>query len=107
MTVRHERIVELLRHLAAQFLSRESDRSSLITVTRATLSSDLSRATIFVSVLPAEGEDRAIGFMKRRRTDFREFVKANCDLKRVPTLDFDIDRGEKNRQDIDEKLRLG
>jgi ribosome-binding factor A len=102
MSVRKERVSELLRHLAAEYLLKESDRTSLITVTNVAMSKDLSAATILVSIFPTDDEERAISFMKRKRPDFRDYVKKHSELKVVPFLDFEIDKGEKNRQKIDE-----
>ena len=40
-------------------------------------------------------------FAKRKQKEFKEFVKDNSKLGRIPLLDFEIDAGEKNRQKID------
>ena len=82
-------------------MNRASNRTSLITVTHASLSPDDRRATIYVTVLPDSEEENALAFLKRNRTDFREYVKKQTSLKFIPTLDFMLDVGEKNRQDIE------
>jgi|TARA_Y100000310_G_scaffold267929_1_gene280285 ribosome-binding factor A len=104
MSDRVEKVQEVLRHLGAAYLSAESDRTSLITVTHTKISRDLKKATIFVSVYPENRERVAIDFLKRKRSDFRNYVKENAHMKRIPTLDFEIDEGEKNRQRIDTLL---
>ena len=91
------RIEEALQHLAAEFLSRESNRLSLITVTGIRMSSELGHATILVSVFPEEREAEALGFLKRQRSDFRAYIKAKTQIRRIPEIDFDIDLGEKHR----------
>lgn len=95
---------EVLAHAAAEFINLESNRESLITVTRAALSSDEKRATIFISVLPESGETAALSFLKRNRTEFREFAQKKTRVRVLPFFDFEIDYGEKNRQDIDTLL---
>lgn len=97
----HQQREETLAQLAASFISRESNRQSLITVTHATISPDGKRATIFVTVLPEEHEEVALGFMKRKRTDFREYLKTHSRFNRLPFIDFAIDAGEKHRQHLD------
>src|SRR5690348_1701823 len=92
---------EALAHLAAQFINTTSNRQSLITVTRASLSDDEHRVTIFFTVLPEEKEPEVEFFLKRNRTEFRDFVKKHSKLRVVPTLDFVLDVGEKNRQELD------
>lgn len=101
MSLRTERVRELLIHQAAEFLERESDRTTMITVTDAHISNNLSQATIFFTVYPEEKEDIALAFAKRQRGEFRAFVKKKLRMKRIPMFDFAIDKGEKNRQHID------
>jgi ribosome-binding factor A len=107
MPERNEKIANHIKELAAQFLSRENNRTSLITVTSCTASPDLKRATIFITVFPADKEDNVINFIKRNLGELREFVKKNMSTKIIPFLDVEIDKGEKNRQKIDELLRNG
>ena len=105
MPQRNEKVANSIKELAAQFLSRENNRTSLITITACTVSPDLKRATIFMTVLPSSKEDNALGFVKRNLKDLREFLKKNLEIKIIPFLDVAIDQGEKNRQKIDELLR--
>lgn len=101
-----ERFEEILRDLAARFLARESNRTSLITVTRVETNDKGTMATILFTVLPESQEKAALDFVKRQRGEFREFVKENGGLMRIPFFDFDIDKGEKSRQNID-RITLG
>jgi ribosome-binding factor A len=103
---RNEKIANLIKELGAQFLERESNNTSLITVTSCTVSPDTKRATIFITVLPDEKETSALGFVKRKRKELREYFKKNMKIKIIPFIDIQIDRGEKNRQKIDELLRI-
>lgn len=102
---RNEKVANQIKEIAAQFLERENNRSSLITVISVACSPDLKRATIFITVLPASKEDDALNFVKRNLGDLREFLKKNIQIKIIPFLDVKIDLGEKNRQKIDELLR--
>lgn len=102
---RHIQIEVELAHAAANFFSRESNRESLMTVTRATLSPDEKFATIFFSVLPESREESALHFAKRMRSDFRDYLRKESRISARPHIDFEIDRGEKNRQKIDALTR--
>lgn len=104
-TQRQEQVATEIAHLAAEFLGRESNRQSLITVTRATISPDLTRATVYFTVLPDDAQEQALSFVKRNRSDFRDFVKRKASLKTLPFFDFAIDKGEKHRQHIDDIMR--
>jgi len=100
-TQRQNQVAEQIAHIAATFLERESNRQSLITVTRADVAPDLTRATVYFTVMPDTLEDGALGFVKRKRTEFRTYLKKHAHLRRLPFVDFDIDRGEKHRQHLD------
>jgi len=51
--------------------------------------------------MPESYEESALDFTKRQRTEFRNFVKKNTQLRRLPFFDFKIDHGEKHRQHLD------
>lgn len=105
MTNRTDRIANQIKELAAQFLGRENNRTSLITITSVTISPDLKQAMIFITVFPDAKEKSALQFVKRKRKELREFLKKNMSIKIIPFLNAAIDQGEKNRQKIDELLR--
>ncbi len=98
---RNQTLAELLKNEAAKFLSAESNRTSMITVTNVQLSSDGKRAMILFTVLPVEQENAALDFAKRKRGEFLGFVRENTRIARIPFFDFAIDKGEKHRQMID------
>jgi len=107
MKTRDERIKEILHDLGARFLSMNGNKSSLITVTGVNLTRDGKYATILFTVFPDSFEKTALEFTKRKRSEFKEFIKENSKLGRIPQMDFEIDSGEKNRQKIDDLLNQG
>lgn len=102
---RVDKVSNLIKELSATFLERENNRTSLITVTDCHSSSDLKRATVFITVLPETKENEALLFAKRKRSELRDFIKKNMRTKNIPFLEIEIDRGEKNRQKIDSLLQ--
>ena len=99
---KHGRFEEIIRDLAARFILMESAGTGLVTVTKIEAAGKGDTAKIFVTVFPESSEEKAFAFLKRRRSDFREFVSANSKLFRIPFFDFEIDKGEKNRQRVEE-----
>lgn len=99
---RQEQVSQLIAHLAGDFLARESNRKSLMTVTRAELAQNFTSVTVFFSVLPVSEERPALDFAKRQRGAFRDYLKKHSRLHPIPTVDFELDYGEKNRQRLDE-----
>ncbi|MDP6387739.1 MAG: ribosome-binding factor A [Candidatus Pacebacteria bacterium] len=97
MSLRAEKVSGLVRELAAEFLAKESDRTSIITVTRANISSNLKEAKIYLSVYPQDSEKVALKFAKRKRSEFRKYAQERMQIKKIPTFDFEIDMGEKKQ----------
>lgn len=102
---RQTQVAETIAHRAADFLARESNRQSLVTVTRADVSPDLKNVMIFLSVMPADKEQEVLLFAKRNAVEFRDYLKDHAMLKFLPHVDFELDYGEKNRQRIDDLTR--
>lgn len=103
-SLRQEKVAEQLRQYAAKFLVTESNRTSLITVTRCSVSPDLKHATVYITVMPENKEKTVLEFAKRKRSDLRDYVKKNLRIKQIPFFEVEIDMGEKSRQKIDDLL---
>lgn len=97
-----DQYAEHIAHLAAQFLSRESNRTSLITVTRATVTEKMSVVSVYCSVFPESDEAHALIFLKRMAGEFRQYMMHEHRMVRVPHVNFEIDYGEKNRVRLEE-----
>jgi len=98
----HDRETELITHLAADFIARHSNNTSLITALRTVLSSRGDYATVFVSVFPDTMTKTALEFLNRNVGEFREYVKANSRMRDLPRVEFALDYGEENRRRLDE-----
>jgi len=99
---RREKIVDVISRAAAEFIQKESNRNSMITVTNIGLTDDFQKAIVFVTVFPEDQEQVAIDFLHRKLREFRNFIKKETRLQNIPWFDFQIDGGEKKRQRIDE-----
>ena len=93
---------ERIREAAAEFLMRESNGQSLITVTAAQVDERGQRALIFITVLPDSAEAKALEFANRNKQEFGMFLLKKVRGMRIPKLEFIIDKGEKMRQRLDE-----
>ena len=102
-----ERTLSLFKELASKFIQQEAGPQSLITITDCVVSRDYKRAKFFISVLPISAEQDALEFTKRKRSELREYIQKSGGVSRIPFIDFEIDKGEKNRQRIDELLEEG
>lgn len=101
-TFKDEKLREQIHKWSAEFLQRESNGASLITVTDVKIGHEAKEATILFTVLPESKQDAALEFARRQLGEFREFMNEKVKTGRMPFFHFDIDRGEKHRQRIDE-----
>ncbi len=101
-STRQKKVAEEIRKCAGDFIAMEAGRGNLITPTQVTVSPDLKKTTVYVSVFPTDQEEQAIHFLRRKRNDFRTYIKRHTHAKVLPFVDFEIDLGEKNRQVIEE-----
>ena len=96
MAFHTEKVREEIHHLASEYVSRESNRDALITVTHTLLSDDTKYATILFNTLPESKEDAVLDFLKRKRREFKQHVMKHSKIGRVPFFNFEIDRGQKS-----------
>ena len=85
---RDERLESAIHTAAAEFINRESNRRSLITVMRVTLDARNKHAQIFVSVLPREGAGAALDFLSRQGTAFSAYLKKHLKTRVLPHVEF-------------------
>ena len=105
-TTHHDQKLEqALMHAAAEFIARESNRTSLITVTNIKVGHGAKQAVVLISVLPASAETDAVNFLKRKRGEMREFIGQKIALRQAPFMDIELDPGAKNAQNIDALLQ--
>ena len=95
---------ELLK-IAQDFFQRESDRTSMITVTEANINPSFKNALIKISVFPENKRDQALIFCKRMAGDLRTDIKRRLPIRVIPHVDVEIDTGEIQRQYMDTKFK--
>lgn len=100
-----EKVMSRLVHLAGEYIAREAGRGTLITPTRAEMSRDGTNVTIFVSVFPDSDAENAMKFLARHAHDFRDYMREESRIARLPRVRFEHDLGEMHRQHLDEISR--
>ncbi len=88
--IKDERLISAIHTAAAEFINRESNRTSLITVTKVTMP-DEKHALIFVSVFPQKDTAAVVDFLSRQNEEFLRFVKKTVKLHFVPRMSFMAD----------------
>lgn len=105
MSERTLKVEGIIKEAAAMFILYEANTDPMITVTRVDISPDLKRALIFFTTIPDGRESDALIFLKRSAGEFRNYLKKEAAMKRIPHIEFMIDAGERHRQHIDEVFR--
>lgn len=108
MSLRGERVGDVVRRQLAQIVLRDMQdpRVELTSISRVRMSGDLRHAHVAISVLGNEDSrleavralDRAKGFLRRR------LAAQLGDLKVIPELTFELDRGAEHSQRISDLL---
>lgn len=83
-----DKIVSALVHTAAEFINRESNRQSLITVTRVDMDDRAREALIFISVYPDDKAYAALDFLNRNSDEFKKFVRTKLRMKDIARYRF-------------------
>lgn len=83
-----EKILSALAHTAAEYINRESNRQSLITVTRVDMDERGHEALIFISVFPDDKAYTALDFLNRNADEFKQFVRSRLRMKDIPRYRF-------------------
>ncbi len=104
-TDRTHKIEEYIKEIASVFIERESNKSALITVTRVEVYDRGRSAMIYISVMPENGEDSAINFLKRKRAELRDALKKQLNIRTIPFIDVQIDTGQKALHTIEALLK--
>ncbi len=101
----NQRFEEVLKQKIAEFVQREAGPASLMTVTRVITDDKRKFITIFFTTLPEEKQKTALVFLNRKRSELISYLKEHTRMRAIPGIRFEIDYGERNRQQIDSLLQ--
>ena len=109
MRIRPERVAQMIRREIADILEhrmRDPRIAALVSVTDVEVTSDLSFARVFVSVL-AEGEelDRTLATLSKAAPFARRELAPRLGLREMPEIRFELDNSIQRGARVDELLR--
>ena len=96
-----DRMKSILIELISSFIREEANPNPLITVTNLVISKGSRDVTVLITTIPDERQDDALIFLRRKGTDLRNYIKKNSRLRYIPNFSFEVDYGERHRQNID------
>ena len=103
---RSARLGELLREIVASELARlDDDRLELASITGVETSVELSRATVYISVLDDEAASSALDALEEHRVQLKQAVARSASIRKVPDLSFALDPSISAGERVDQILR--
>lgn len=93
---RPEQVAEIVRQVLAEAITREvrDPRVGMVTLTRVTVSGDLSHAQVFIMAAgDDEARERALEGLKSAAGFLRGRVAKALATRTIPELHFELDRG--------------
>lgn len=102
MSRRQRQVEDLLQREVSSILMNEvaDPRARLATITRVEVSADLSHAQLFVSLLEGDQEETEAALVNARKFIRHQLARRLRDMKRLPELEFHVDRGAEHSQHI-------
>ncbi len=102
--VKDDRLLSAIHTAAAEFINRESNRRSLVTVTKVVFQDERS-VHIFISVYPQKDLHAVMDFLGRQEKEFLQFMKKTVKLHFVPKIRFlpDPDMGAMPTAPVEEE----
>jgi ribosome-binding factor A len=85
--IKDDRLLSAIHTAAAEFINRESNRRSLVTVTKV-IFQDEKNVHIFISVYPEKDLHAVMDFLARQEKEFLSFLKKTVKLHFVPKMRF-------------------
>ena len=105
---RTRRVAELIRRALADIIRDQlSDRGlGLLSITATEVTRDLSRATVFITILGEEDQERVTEILNEESSALRHELSRTLNLRHTPQIefryDFSIERGVRLSRLIDD-----
>ena len=101
------RVQKLIREELSKIVLRELEFfGALATITEVVVDKKLGTAKVKVSILPAEAAEEVLKTLEKNTGKLQYLLMKKINLKPMPKISFEIDRGPENAARI-EKMLLG
>ena len=91
--------------MASELARLDDDRLELASITGVETSVELSRATVYVSVLDDEAASSALEALEEHRLQLKQAVARSASIRKVPDLAFALDPSISAGERVDQILR--
>ena len=86
--IKEGRIISIIHETMSHFLIENANKDSFITVSYVTMNKSGRTAYIYCSVFPADQEEKAFNFLKRKEGFARDCLRKKTSLKYIPHIRF-------------------
>ena len=112
MNYRPQRVSSLIQEELGKIIVREVEFAEgvLVTITGVDVGAKLERAVVWLSVLspgnggPYDSGDAALAVLKKRAGELQHLLMKKINIKPMPRIEFQIDRGLENAAKIEKKF---
>jgi len=105
MDYRAERMSNLIREELSKIIARELEfDNALVTITEVEVDKKLDTAKVRVSVIPSEKAKDVFVILNLARNSLQTILFRKLNLKPVPRIQFEIDRGLENAANVEKTL---
>lgn len=103
---RREKVSSLIQQELSALLARnvEFPLGTLVTVSSVNVSPDLDDAMVGISVIPDERTERVMIVLHKLRGFIQKSITRKMNIKPMPRIDFEIDRGAENAAKVEKLL---
>jgi len=103
--MRIKRVNQLIKEKIANIILRElSFKDFLVTIQNVETSKDLRSARIKISVVPIEKSEQGLKILEKNIFNLQKELNKSIEIKFVPKIKFEIDKGEENADRIEKIL---
>lgn len=97
---------QLIRDELSHFILKEVEfeNNAFVTVTDVEVTKKLDHAKVLVSVLPSPEAPRVLKKLREERGKLQHLLNHKLNLKPMPHIDFEIDRGPENAAAVEKAL---
>jgi ribosome-binding factor A len=102
---RSQRVEKLIRDELGKIMTRELEfNGALVTITEVSVDKKLGRAKVKVSVIPSEASNVALTELGRVAGYLQYLLMKKINIKPMPRIYFELDRGPENAANVEKAL---
>lgn len=107
MTLRIQKVNELLKHEIGELILKELDfsKDTMVTITGVDTSPDLRQAKARISVMPFLRAEKILKVLNFQIPSFQQSLGKKLKMKIVPQIRFELDESEEKKTKIEQLIK--